>query len=79
MRFIPEFSARAKPLTKLTEKNQEFSLGTEQEEAWCELMHRLTNAPILVYSDPKLKFILDTDANAYGIGGVLSQVQNGQE
>ena len=78
-RFIPEFSARAKPLTKLTEKNQEFRWGTEKEKAWYELKHQLTKAPIFAYPDPTLEFILDTDASAYGIGAVLSQVQNGQE
>ena len=52
-RFIPELLAHAILLTKLTEKNQEFSWGTEQEGAWCELRHQLTNAYVLAYPDPK--------------------------
>lgn len=78
-RFIPQFSTIAKPLTKLTEKNVGFQWGDTQEEAWATLKHRMLNAPILAYPDPKLEFILDTDASDYGIGAVLSQVQNGQE
>ena len=78
-RFIPQFSTTAKPLTKLTEKNQGFKWGTEQEEAWAVLKQKLLTAPILAYPDPQCEFILDTDASAYGIGAVLSQVQNGQE
>ena len=78
-RFIPQFSAIAKPLTRLTEKGQEFRWGPEQEEAWSELKQRLLQAPILSYPDPKCEFILDTDASAYGMGAVLSQVQGGQE
>ena len=78
-RFIPHFSTIAKPLTKLTEKNQEFHWGPEQEEAWAELKRKLLQAPILSYPDPKGEFILDTDASAYGMGAVLSQVQGGQE
>ena len=78
-RFIPHFSTVAKPLTKLTEKGQEFRWGPEQEEAWNDLKSRLVSAPILAYPDPDQEFILDTDASAYGIGAVLSQVQEGQE
>ena len=78
-RFIPQFSVIAKPLTKLTEKNQEFRWGPDQDEAWAELKQRLLQAPILSYPDPEAEFILDTDASAYGMGAVLSQVQGGQE
>jgi transposase InsO family protein len=78
-RFIPQFSTIAKPLTRLTEKNQGFKWGDEQEEAWAGLKQKLLTAPILAYPDPQVEFIVDTDASAYGIGAVLSQVQNGQE
>jgi hypothetical protein len=33
--------------------------------------------PILAYPKPGEKFIVDTDASNFGIGGVLSQVQEG--
>jgi len=78
-RFIPKFSTIAKPLTKLTEKNVGFMWGTDQEEAWLELKQKLLTAPILAYPDPTREFIVDTDASAYGIGAVLSQVQDGAE
>ena len=39
----------------------------------------MTESPILTYPDPDGKFILDTDASADGIGGVLSQVKDGKE
>ena len=78
-RFIKDFSSIAKPLTQLTEKERDFVWGTAQEEAWLDLKRRLVNAPILAYPDPQLSFILDTDASGFGIGGVLSQVQDGEE
>ena len=39
----------------------------------------LISAPVLGYPDPKLSYILDTDASAVGVGAVLSQVQNEKE
>ena len=43
------------------------------------LQQSLITAPILGYPEPQGTYILDTDASAYGIGGVLSQVQQGKE
>ena len=78
-KFVPKFSEIAKPLTKLTEKDQPFTWGSEQENAWLDLKQRLMSAPILAYPDPSTEFILDTDASGYGIGAVLVQVQEGKE
>ena len=36
-------------------------------------------APVLGYPDPKLQYILDTDASAVEVGAVLTQVQDGEE
>ena len=38
----------------------------------------LTSAPILGYPDMKLDFVLDTDASVFCIGGVLTQIKDGQ-
>ena len=37
------------------------------------------STPILGYPDHRLQYILDTDASAFGLGAVLSQIQNGKE
>jgi transposase-like protein len=39
----------------------------------------LCSAPVLGYRQAGIKFVIDTDASNVGIGGVLSQVQDGQE
>ena len=44
-----------------------------------ELKRCLVTSPILAYPTPNGEFFLDTDASAYGIGAVLSQVQEGNE
>lgn len=78
-RFIKVFSDEAKPLTKLTEKEQEFVWTKECETAFQALKEKLITAPILAYPQLGVEFILDTDASNYGIGAVLSQEDDGKE
>ena len=51
-----------------------FTWTNECQEAFEELCHRLSTAPILSYPDCNRHFILDTDASDTGIGAVLSQI-----
>ena len=78
-RFIKGFADIAKPLHKLTEKQVKFIWTAECQNSFEILKARLTQAPILGYPEPDCHFILDTDASNFGIGAVLSQIQNGQE
>ena len=72
-RFIANFSHVAKPLTRLTEKNQKFDWTTECSEAFEKLKNLLVTSPILTHPDFSKSFILDTDASDQAIGAVLSQ------
>ena len=78
-RFIYKFSEVAAPLTKLTEKNVDFIWTPECQVAFSELKDALCNAPILSYPQFGSTYILDTDASDVGIGGVLNQLQDGEE
>lgn len=82
-KFIYNFSQIAYPLTRLTQTNRHFEWTEESENAFNTLKRLLTESPVLSYPDIKETFILDTDAtsdtSAYGVGAVLSQVQNGRE
>lgn len=78
-KFIPAFSELTFPINRLTRKNCKFDWTDECEAAFRKLKLVLTSPPILSYPTPTDKFILDTDASLYGIGAVLSQVQNGEE
>ena len=78
-KFIPKFSEIAKPLIKLTEKNVPFKWEEQQESAFQTLKEALSRAPVLAYPTETDEFILDTDASDVGMGGVLSQIQDGKE
>ena len=56
-------------------------LAEEAKQAIMDMKEALTEAPVLAYPDFSSgePFILDTDWSNNAIGGVLSQVQNGQE
>jgi hypothetical protein len=74
-RFIPGFASIAKPLTKHTEAKQPFQWTSEVKAAFQTLKGALCTAPI----QPGERLILETDASKVGIGGILSQVNAGQE
>lgn len=72
-KFIYNFSQIAYPLTRLTQKNRHFEWSEESENSFNTLKR------VLSYPHIKETFILDTDASAYGVGAVLSHVQNGRK
>jgi hypothetical protein len=77
--FISGFANIAKPLTKLTEQKHAFQWTPEVEAAFQTLKGALCAVPILAYRKPGERFIVDTNASNFGIGGVLSQMQDGQK
>ncbi|GJW34536.1 putative nucleotidyltransferase, ribonuclease H [Tanacetum coccineum] len=72
-RFIANFSKIAKPLTSLTQKNQKYVWGMEQEEAFQTLKNNLCDAPILTLPDGVEDFVVYCDASNQGLGCVLMQ------
>ena len=85
-RFIPRFSEIASPLTDLTkdpEREEEFEFNSQALSAFQQLKAALSSAQILAYPrfDSSEPFVVDTDwsGDPGAIGGVLSQVQDGEE
>jgi len=79
-RFIPSYAAIAEPLHRLLRKNTKtFKWTPECDSAFNTLKTRLITPPVLAFPRFEIPFIVATDASDYAIGGVLSQVQNGQE
>ena len=77
--YINDFATVARPLTRLTGKDTPWKWEEEEKGAFDQLKTLLISAPILGYPEPQGEYILDTDASACGIGGVLSQLQKGKE
>lgn len=89
-KFVPRFASVAAPLTDLLRTNtlrgdkktvfkKDFKLTPEALEAFNTLKYLLTTTPILALPDFNLPFIVIVDACGFGIGAMLSQIQNGKE
>lgn len=48
------------------------------QTAFTSVIAKLTSAPVLGFADPKVPYILHTDASTIGLGAVLYQEQEGQ-
>lgn len=78
-RFVPNFSDLIAPLTNLLRKGVKFVWDKPCEVAFEGIKNALVSAPILTCPNFEYPFILQTDASAYGVGAVLSQVYDGRE
>ena len=72
-RFIEGFARIAAPLHQLTKQDVEFQWAGECQGALDMLKQKLVEAPVLVYPDFNVGFVLETDASYQGLGAVLSQ------
>ncbi|CAK9779336.1 unnamed protein product [Cutaneotrichosporon oleaginosum] len=71
--FIKAYSIIAAALTDLTKGDGSFKWTPEANKAFLDLKAAFRSADILQHADPRLQFILETDASDYGMGAVLSQ------
>lgn len=76
-RYIPNYAALMRPITRLLKKAETFIWETEQEDAFTLVKEVLTNPPILSYPDRDQTQILTTDGCSTGIGAILSQSPDG--
>ena len=75
-RFVKDYSAIVRPMTKLTGK-VDWQWEGEQRQAFAELKQRLCNPPVLAIPNDEDPFRIETDASDYATGGVLLQKQEG--
>ena len=71
-KFLPNLSSTLKPLYDLLGKDKKWIWGDKQKEA-------LQADSLLVHFDPMKPLVLACDASDYGIGAVLSHMEDGQE
>ena len=76
---IPNFADVATPLVTLTGKDVPFVWDAGCSIAFSVLRASLIHAPILAFPTETGQYILDTDASNFGMGGVLSQIQDDVE
>ena len=81
-RFVPHFAEKAAALTDCIRKQHpdKIKWTASLETSFNSLKTALMSHPVLHCPDEQLKFVLQTDASARGIGAVLSQrLNNGDE
>lgn len=76
-RFIPNFSARAAPLSALLQKRSGIrSWDDRAQAAFADLKSALITAPILVPPDWARPFRVHIDASQFAVGATLTQVDD---
>src|SRR5277367_1375022 len=76
-RFIKDYSAIARPLTRLTGK-EEWKWESEQVLAFLALKEHICAEPVLALPINDAPYRIECDASDYAIGSVLSQLQKGK-
>ncbi|UYV68065.1 hypothetical protein LAZ67_5002947, partial [Cordylochernes scorpioides] len=79
IRFVENFSHKAKPLNDLLKNDAKFCWNKEKENAFEILKEALTSEPVLGHFIEDAETHIHTDASGYGIGAVLIQTQGGAE
>jgi hypothetical protein len=74
-KFIRGFSQIAAPLTELTKDSAKFEWTVAHQKAFETLKATMQTGPVLVLPDPKLPFVVHTDASGFAVGAVLMQDQ----
>ena len=77
--FIPDLARITAPLYELTGPKAKWCWGEDHSKAFDKLKEVMTSVTVLGCPRAEDPFILDTDASDFAVGGVLSQVQDGQE
>jgi hypothetical protein len=70
-KYIPNFSVKISPLTRLLKKGQVYHWGSEQQTAFDDLKHNLLNSEVLVFPRFDLQFRLAVDTSSCFISYIM--------
>ncbi len=71
--FIKNFAHIARPLHRLTRKNQEWKWEQDEQQAFDKLKKLVTEEPVLAHPDLTQQFEVEVDASGYAVGATLMQ------
>jgi len=71
--FIPKYSEKEEPWTRVRKKDEPFVWESEQQLAFETMITAFTTAPVLLHFDHEREVINETNASNYMSVGVLSQ------
>ena len=74
-KFIKNFSKIAAPLNELTKESVKFEWSPLHTAGFLSLKAAMQSAPVLALPDPKLPYVIHTDASGFATGAVLMQDQ----
>ncbi|KAJ8018232.1 hypothetical protein HOLleu_43886 [Holothuria leucospilota] len=72
-KFLPSLSNKCEPLNRLTHKDADWHWGEEQQQAFQEIKHLVSIAPVLRYFDQRIPLEGQGDASEKGLGFALLQ------
>jgi len=78
-RFVKAFAHIAEPLNNLTKKNTKFHWSDDAQRSFDSLKTALLESTTLPFPRPDRPVYVDSDASDVAIGGVASQIIDGQE
>ena len=77
--FVPQMSTKAAPLYAMLTSQAKFEWTDACERAFKVLKEDILKSSCLTHYDPSKQLILATDGSPYGVGAVLSQLEDGIE